>query len=75
MIEKITTIRNQNGIKAKSLIFLDFIRVRWYFLVSIYTVVRDKRKIEKIFFRKWRKALILLGFKVVRPFFLLCIDI
>ena len=39
MIESITTIRKQYGIKAKSLIFLDFIRVKWHFLVSIYTVV------------------------------------
>ena len=30
---------------------------------------------EKIFFRKQWKALILLGFKVLLPFFLLCIDI
>ena len=45
MIESITTIRKQYGIKAKLLISLYFTKVKWHFLVAIYTVV-EYEKIE-----------------------------
>lgn len=44
MKENITTIRKQNGIKAKTLIFLCFIRVKWHFVPFIYTVVEKKNR-------------------------------
>lgn len=49
MIERITTIRNRHVTEAELLIFLHFIRIKWHFLVAIYTVM-EYEKIENISF-------------------------
>ena len=48
MIESITTIRNRYGIKAKLLISLCFIRVKWHFITFIYTVMEREDKNYRI---------------------------
>lgn len=70
-----SSFRNHHVEKLKPLIFLYFTRIKWHYFVAIYTVMEREEKSKKFFLENSLKPLILLAFKDVRTFFLLCIDI